>query len=63
MWPYHSSHILNMVNESNNSKDIISDMCSIHSLFDQNMVVTSNEMENNNIKDLAYNTSPGLWKM
>ena len=44
MWQEHYSHIFNMVNESN-CKDLHADLCSNHSLFDQNMVVTSNEME------------------
>ena len=47
-----------MVNESN-CKDLHADLCSNHSLFDQNMGVTSNEMEDV-IKDLSYNKSPGL---
>ena len=59
MWQEHYSHIFNnMVNESN-CKDLHADLCSNHSLFDQNMVVTSNEMEDI-IKDLSYNKSPGL---
>ena len=33
-----------MVNKSNYKK-LHADLCSNHSLFDQNMVVTSNEME------------------
>ena len=40
-------------------KDLHADLCSNHSLFDKNMVVTSNEMEDI-IKDLSYNKSPGL---
>ena len=59
MWQEHYSHIFNMVNESN-CKDLHADLCSNHSLFDQNMVVTSNEMEDIIIKDLSYNKSPGL---
>ena len=34
-------------------------MCSNNSLFDQNMVVTSNEMEDI-IKEMSYDKSPGL---
>ena len=56
MWQEHYSHIFNMVHESN-CKDLHSDLCSNHSLFDQDMVVTSNEMEDI-IKDLSYNKSP-----
>ena len=58
MWQEHYSHIFNMVNESN-CKDLHADLCSNHSLFDQNMVVASNEMEDI-IKDLSYNKCPGL---
>ena len=58
MWQEHYSHIFNMVHESN-CKDLHSDMCCNHSLFDQDMVVTSNEM-GDIIKDLSYNKSPGL---
>ena len=58
MWQEHYSHIFNMVHESN-CKDLHSDLCSNHSLFDQDMVVTSNEMEDI-IKDLSYDKSPGL---
>ena len=47
-----------MVNESN-CKDLHADKCSNHFLFDQNMVVTSNEMEDI-IKDVSYNKFPGL---
>ena len=43
MWQEHYSHIFNMVHESN-CKDLHSDLCSNHSLFDQDMVVTSNEI-------------------
>ena len=58
MWQEHYSHIFNMVHESN-CKDLHSDLCSNHSLFDQDMVVTANEM-GDIIKDLSYNKSPGL---
>ena len=47
-----------MVNGSN-CKDLHADMWSNHSLFDQDMVVTSNEM-GDIIKDFSYNKSPGL---
>ena len=53
MWQEHYSHIFNMVNESN-CKDLHADLCSNHSLIDQNMVVNSNEMEDI-IKYLSYN--------
>ncbi len=58
MWQEHYIHIFNVVNESN-CNDLHADMCSNHYLFDQNMVVTSNEMEDI-IKYLSYNKSPGL---
>ena len=48
--------VFNMVTESN-CKDLHADLCSNHSLLDQNMVVTSNEMEDI-IKELSYNKSP-----
>ncbi len=44
--------VFNMVTESN-CKDLHADLCSNHSLLDQNMVVTSNEMEDI-IKELSY---------
>ena len=50
--------MFNMVHESN-CKDLHSDLCSNHSLFDQYMVVTSNEM-GDIIKDVFYNKSPGV---
>ena len=58
MWQEHYNHIFNMVNESN-CKDLHADKCSNHSLFHQNMVVTSNEMEDI-IKYVSYNNFPGL---
>ena len=58
MWQEHYSHIFNMVSESN-CKSLHADLCKEDSLFDNDMIVTSNEIEDI-IEDLAYNKSPGL---
>ena len=58
MWQEHYSHIFNMVSDSN-CKSLHADLCKEDSLFDNGMIVTSNEIEDI-VKDLAYNKSPGL---
>ena len=58
IWQEHYSHIFNMVSESN-CKSLHADLCKEDSLFDNDMIVTSNEIEEI-IKDLACNKSPGL---
>ena len=58
MWQEHYSHVFNMVSDSN-CKSLHADLCKEDSLFDNGMIVTSNEIEDI-VKDLAYNKSPGL---
>ena len=49
---------LDPLSESN-CKSLHADLCKEDSLFDNDMIVTSNEIEDI-IKDLAYNKSPRL---
>ena len=57
IWQEHNSHMFNMVSESN-CKSLHADLCEEDSLFDNDMIVTCNEIEDI-IKDLTNNKSPG----